>query len=519
MPAPLLISLPHGLNASGVTAWAVRLVNALAREGRACGLVVHDEPPGQRAIEAPIDPRVEVFDARCLPPLDACDGDLESFLPVYRVALGVLAVRGGGPVVCCPNLLGDSYGLCAALSQATPDLVRTIAVHHADLRYNDLLCMHYAPHLSAFVGVSGQITDRLRKLLPGRGCDVFGIPHGVELPERVRPRDPLAGRPVRMLYTGRIDHEQKRIGGLVAMSDALAARGIAHELALLGDGPAAGEIDAACATRPSVRRLPPIDPAGVAAALDAADLFVLGSRYEGLSVSLLEAIAYGGVPVLTPSRSGTDQLVRDGETGFLAGATPECGPTQAGHAMAAAVERALLAGDHGLHAMRLHGWEMVRARFSTGLCARRWAAVIDRVARAAPRPWPSHRAAAFTGGGRGGSGTVPHDAAARLATLLDTLAGRPLAVFGTGRHTLELKRVFDHAGARLVAFLDDDANRHGQQLWGLPIVAPEQAAQLGATDIIISSWLHQDTIARRCAGLASTGVRAHRLYGSQRVGV
>ena len=137
-----------------MTAWAVRLVNALAREGRACGLVVHDEPPGQRAIAVPIDPRVEVFDARCLPPLDACEGDLESFLPVYRVALGVLAVRGGGPVVCCPNLLGDSYGLCAALSQATPDLVRTIAVHHADLPYNDLLCMHYAAHLSAFVSRS-----------------------------------------------------------------------------------------------------------------------------------------------------------------------------------------------------------------------------------------------------------------------------------------------------------------------------------------------------------------------------
>lgn len=519
MPAPLLISLPHGFNASGVTMWAVRLVNALAAEGRVCGLVVHDEPPRQRAIAMPIDPRVEVIDARSLPPLDCCEGDLESFLPAYRVAFGVLATRGGGPVVCSPNLLGDSYGVCAALSQELPDLVRTIAVHHADLRYNDLLCTHYAAHLSAFVGVSEQITGRLRRLLPGRGCDVFGIPHGVELPERVRPREPLAGRPVRLLYTGRIDHEQKRIGCLLAMSDALAARGIAHELALLGDGPAAREIDAACATRPSVRRFPPIDPAGVAAALDGADLFVLGSRYEGLSVSLLEAIALGSVPVLTPSLSGTDQLVRDGETGFVAGATPECSPAQAGDAMAAAVERAMRAGDHRLHAMRQQGWGMVRARFSAGLCARRWAAVIDRVARAAPRPWPAHRPAAFTGCGAGGSGTVPHDAAERLEALLGTLAGRPMAVFGTGRHTLELRGVFDRAGARLVAFLDEDANRQGQTLWGLPIVAPDQVAELGATDVVISSWLHQDSIAERWAGLEAAGVRVHRLYSTARVRV
>jgi glycosyltransferase involved in cell wall biosynthesis len=509
MPAPLLISLPHGLNASGVTTWAVRLVNALAPQGRACALVVHDEPPGQRAIDMPIHPGVEVFDARALPALGACGGDLSDYLPVYRVALGVLALRAGGPVVCMPNLLGDSYGLFAELSRATPDLVRTVAVHHADLRYNDLLCTHYAGHLSAFVGVSGRLTDRLRSLLPGRGPDIYGVAHGVEPASAVRPREPLAGRPLRLLYTGRMDHEQKRIGALVAMSDALVARGVSHELALLGDGPAGAEIDDACASRPCVRRLGPIDPAGVGAALERADLFVLASRYEGFSVSLLEALARGALPVLTPSLSGTDQLVTDGWNGFIADATPDCPPERAGSALAAAVERAIGAGDLALHVAREHALAMVRAAYSAEVCARRYAAIIDRAARAPARPWPRGRPAAFTGRGDG-SATVPHDAQERLTRLLARLRGRRLAVYGTGRHTIELRDAFVRAGADIAAFLDDDRARHGHELWGIPIVAPEHAATLGATDIVISSWLHQDAMAARCTALP--GVTVHTLY-------
>lgn len=513
MNAPLLISLPHGLNASGVTTWAVRLVNACARAGRPVGLVLHDEPAGQHAIDFLIDHGVEVFDARTLPPMDSCDGDLSLYLPVYRLAVGVLAARAPGrPVVCSPNLLGDSYGVFAELSGQMPGLVRTIAVHHSDIRYNDLVCAHYAAMLGAMVGVSERIADRLRAMFPTRGPDVYGIPYGVEVPERVRRREPLAGRPLRLLYSGRMDHEQKRVRALAVMSDELSRRGVRHELALLGDGPAGAEIDAACAQKSAMRRFGATTPAGVGAALDGADCFVLPSRYEGLSIALLEALAHGCTPVLTPSRSGTAQLVLDAETGFVAGAGPDADDRQAGHAMADAVERAVRAGDAGLQAVRERGWSLVRGRYSVEVCARRYGAVIDRVAQTPARPWPGHRPAAFTGGGGGGSGTVPAEAPARLAAVLDRLAGRNVAVFGTGRHTLELRDTLARSAARIVAFLDDDDARQGQRLWDVPIVAPERAGAMGAGDIVISSWLHEDAMAARCAGLEGAGVRVHRIY-------
>ncbi|MBK7406391.1 MAG: glycosyltransferase [Phycisphaerales bacterium] len=413
-------------------------------------------------------------------------------------------------MICAPSILGDSFGVFAALSFENPGLLRVLAVNHSDTPYNDLVCTHYAPVVSAFVGVSDRLTERLRSRLPSRSTEVFGIGYGVETPETPAPREPLQDRPIRLLYCGRMDHEQKRVLALVALTDELARRGTPHELALIGDGPAAQAIDEMALTRPTIRRFPAASPPGIASALGGADLFLLPSRYEGLSVALLEAMARGCIPVLTPSDSGTDQLIADGRTGFLADAGPDAGDETTGLALADAVERAIGAGDASLVDIRVEGHALILGRFAVDRCAARYGAVIDRIARSAPRAWPSHLPAAFTGPGGGGSGTVPHDAPERLSAALAGLAGRSIAVYGVGRHTLELREVFERSPATIVAFLDDDAARQGASLWGIPITAPEEAGAHGAEDILISSWLHQRGMAARCA--ARTGARVHTLY-------
>lgn len=46
------------------------------------------------------------------------------------------------------------------------------------------------------------------------------------------------------------------------------------------------------------------------------DVFILTSDYEGLPLSLLEAMGRGCVPVVTDIRSGIPELVRDGVNGY-----------------------------------------------------------------------------------------------------------------------------------------------------------------------------------------------------------
>src|SRR6185503_7181239 len=54
----------------------------------------------------------------------------------------------------------------------------------------------------------------------------------------------------------------------------------------------------------------------VAALLAAADVMVLTSRFEGLPLAVLRAMA-AGLPVVATAVNGTPEAVRHGETGFL----------------------------------------------------------------------------------------------------------------------------------------------------------------------------------------------------------
>jgi hypothetical protein len=85
-------------------------------------------------------------------------------------------------------------------------------------------------------------------------------------------------------------------------------------------------------------------------------------------------------------------------------------------------------------------------------------------------------------------------------------------VHGTGRHTRELAEVFAAPPCEIVGFADDDASKHGTRLWNWPVVAPRDAASLGATDVVVSSWLHEGAVWARRGVYEDAGLRVHRVY-------
>ena len=106
------------------------------------------------------------------------------------------------------------------------------------------------------------------------------------------------------------------------------------------------------------------------------------------------------------------------------------------------------------------------------------------------------RTAAFTAPNAAGLGTVPSPTAARLDAVLTGLRGRRVVLHGTGRHTLELAQVIARH-ACVVGFTDDDPRRHGGWVLGLPVVSPRAVAALGAGDVVISSWIHEEELENR----------------------
>ncbi|HVQ16892.1 MAG TPA: glycosyltransferase [Vicinamibacterales bacterium] len=101
-------------------------------------------------------------------------------------------------------------------------------------------------------------------------------------------------------------------------------------LDLVGDGPLRAEVEAAIRQlrlSDAVRVLGNVDDVG--ATLRGASFFVLASTSEGISLTLLEAMATG-LPVVATRVGGTPEVVSHGETGLL---VPPRSPEQLAHAM------------------------------------------------------------------------------------------------------------------------------------------------------------------------------------------
>ncbi len=506
--AGILVILPCGLTAGGVTSWAVRLVNALCPD-RPCGLVLHRAPANTPRWNAPIDPRVRLFDLALLKRLQDANGDIRPFARAYRDS--VLTIGGGGPVVLLPTQLGDCFGACAELTRDLALDVRVIGWAHSDNSYDSKVIGHYEPALSAVVGVSGALCDVLREQIPARAADVRHIPSGVEIgPERATI---LERGPIRIIYTGRMEESVKRTGALIAMSDELAAGGRKHTLTLVGDGPAAPDIDRAIAERPAgaartFRRVPGASPERVRELLRESDIFVLASRYEGLSVSMLEAMSESCCCIVPRDNSGAPEVIEHGRNGILVG-TEETAP-EMGRRLA---EQVALLCPTDIARMGREARRTVEDRYSIAAHARAVGALVERVVSDEPRRWPPGRKTAFTSApGQVGSGTVPDDADTRLRLLMNSLKGRTIAVHGTGRHSIELSHVLREYLPEIGAFIDDDPGRQGEEFLGRPVMAPDVVGRIGATDVVISSHLHQNEIWSRRNVYERQGLRVHRLY-------
>jgi glycosyltransferase involved in cell wall biosynthesis len=579
VPAALLIALPSGLIVSGVATWAARLVSGLAAAGRPAGLILHAAPDGHARLSMPLHPDVRFEDVAVSNTNPRLSITRESWITAYEhAARDLAALAPGHPVILSPNLHADCYAASLEVARRNPALVRLVGWQHNDIEYDRRVLAHYQPALAGIAGVSDHIASRLRTAMPD--ARITPLPYGVEVPELPPPREPILARsgrprPIRLLYTGRLDHHQKRILALPHLSRALAGMGIDHELTIMGDGPAAADLareidamtrqaaEAAPEGVPLVRRgfgrrdqcdrghasigpertnreapssrgplAPGVDsprhgaepwrshagpghalasihltgpatPSQVRAALACHDAFILPSRFEGLSVAMLEAFAAGCVPIVARVASGALQAIADGVNGLIAPVDPDADEPAVGQALAGQVARFLAADTR---AMSCAAWATARDRFSIGAHLHAVAAFIDQAA-AAPA-WPADRPVWFSDPGA----AIPADAGHRVDAALARLARRRIAIHGTGLHTRTLLDALLAGPATVVAFTDDDRQRHGQTLAELPIIAPSQAAAAGASDVLLSTHLHEPAVWARREVYERQGLRVHRLY-------
>ena len=502
----MLIVLPDHLRVSGITTWAMHAIRGLRERSIPSGIIVHTKE-GESVPEF-LEPYV-VANLENATSIQRLHGSLDELVPLYLETIKKFHAITGQPVLVSPNLHGDCYGAIAMIAQEHPELVRVAAWIHSDNEYDIAVAKRYEPMIHAIVPVSRELCEIVQRVIPSRAADVFHIPYCVEVYQEQHRREPREGRPLRLVYTGRLDEHQKRVSSLPLLARNMKEAGLDFEFRIVGDGPLMEDLSEATAMIEEITLVGSVPPDRVRSHLQWGDVWVLPSRYEGQSVAMLEALSEGCVPIVTQVRSGSQDAVIDGKTGL-------CVESEWNTPIEVVAERisdAILSlPSRGMDQMAHNAHELALQNHSVPIHIDAIEKLMMHVQAMPAHRWPSDIRASYSAKDLELDGSTPPDASKRMSQLLASLKGKRVLIYCSGQHTKDISAVFEASPVEVIGIIDDDPSKIGTGLIGYPIFTPEMIPDLGATELVISSWIYEDTIWARREEFELFGVRLHRLY-------
>jgi glycosyltransferase involved in cell wall biosynthesis len=289
-----IVAVTGGLLLGGSTTFLLNLTQGLRNCGQNLTILSLSEPNEHAADAARVGAQVDVADSRRLIYEDRLLWAYEK-LAVIRPQM-VLACLGG-----------DSFEL---LRVVPPGVVRAGIIQSHDAGPYET-ARRYAHWIDVMIGVSEKTCCELRTFAEFGETDIAHIPYGISFsppPER-RLRSP--GEPLRVIYVGRLIEEQKRISRLVQLIRSVSGERADIEFTLVGGGPLEAQVRVQLAGLPRVVITGALPNSQIPSLLREHDVFILLSDYEGLPLSLLEAMGAGVVPIVSDLESGIRDVVAE----------------------------------------------------------------------------------------------------------------------------------------------------------------------------------------------------------------
>ncbi|WP_442889865.1 glycosyltransferase [Congregicoccus parvus] len=413
---------------------------------------------------------------------------------VEAVCRGVASVEAD---VFSPNCFLPAYYACRYVREWG---VATIGVLHSDdPYYSDIVEMFIdgdpAWRLSGVAVVSRYLGSWLESA-SRVGLPTMYAPCGVPVPERAARREP--GMPFRVVYSGRLVERQKRISRVVAHLVRTVGACDCVEAVIYGDGSAAADVAEtvrSCGLGARLRMAGGLDPDGVLDAMQSAHAMVQLSEYEGLSISLLEAMACGVVPIVARTRSGFEDVLREGENCLVVESDDED-----------SVRRATLAlvedPETWSRLSRCARASVSDARLTSEECAARWKRFLDSCAvvngRLATPTLPRALDIVLPPLTASGGGIArvdargPRDLIRRLV-----MEARPVFVWGTGEAGRAFVRECSVGDLRFEGWIDSDSRKTGTFVDGARVQGPEvlRTGKAGARPFVfVASMYHTQIV-------------------------
>ena len=279
------------------------------------------------------------------------------------------------PDVYVPNCMLPAYFAAAYAKKAG---IPTVGVLHShDDFYWGLVdeFINGSPRfrVTAIVPISRFLESELISAAAMRGVTIRQIDLGVPIP----PRETQAPKSVfRLVYIGRLTERAKRVSDVATALCAVARGDPSLQAWIVGDGDARDSVEAIIRKEnmgAQVQLLGRIDNKEIYDVLAQCHALVLLSDYEGLPISMLEAMAAGVVPICLDTRSGIREALEDGKNGLIVKDRAED--------FFNAVKKLQI--DSAMwQRLSLAARETIRQRYSVEACARQWAGLLEGLDKA-----------------------------------------------------------------------------------------------------------------------------------------
>lgn len=202
-------------------------------------------------------------------------------------------------------LYHNSWGLpfLADLDKAT----RRISLIHTDAPNIAQLFASGEGLVDGIMCVSNQLAAQARRSLPLLDASrITVLPYPISAPHQTAHHSPMQNRPVVCGFVGRVIKEQKRVDRLPRLCETLDRNKIDYRFEILGDGPMRKGLEQRFRENPKIVFHGRKEGDAYWQALGGWDAAIFVSDYEGLPISLLEALSQGVLPIYPSIQSGGD---------------------------------------------------------------------------------------------------------------------------------------------------------------------------------------------------------------------
>lgn len=222
------------------------------------------------------------------------------------------------PCVFINNFAGCAFMAAIILKRKYPDLVKIISVIHNDNKSLFDAHMILMKYIDKVFCVSNQICMQMQKLYNYGKNRYYFKEQPIKI-DAAWEKDWNMTQPIRIGYAARLVKQQKRADLLVDLIACLEKSGIDFVFQIAGEGeclPIIIEYIEKNRLESKVRILGRLPKEKMNQFWNRQDIFVNVSEYEGTSLSMLEAMSFGCVPVVTDV-SGAREFIEEGRNGYV----------------------------------------------------------------------------------------------------------------------------------------------------------------------------------------------------------